>query len=67
MARIVVEDALNVFGGNVFELVNIVSKRARQLASGAKRAYDQKGKGNKPVVSALREISYGLVSSQNKN
>jgi DNA-directed RNA polymerase subunit omega len=57
MARITVEDCL----GNVssrFELVMLASKRARQLAKGAKPLI---ASDNRDIVIALREIAAAKV------
>ncbi len=60
MARITVEDCLqNV--DNLFDLVLIASKRARQLANGA--AARVEWENDKPTVVALREIAEGLVTA----
>ena len=58
MARITVEDCLeNV--DNRFSLVRLASKRAKQLLNGTKAVTDTRG--NRCVVSALREIADGKV------
>lgn len=59
MARITVEDCLQV-EDNRFALVQLASKRTKQLLSGSPMLVDSR-KGNKPVVSSLREIAAGLV------
>ena len=60
MARITVEDCLqNV--DNLFDLVLIASKRARQLANGAEARVGWEN--DKPTVVALREIAEGLVTA----
>ncbi len=59
MARITVEDCLE-YVENRFDLVLLASKRARQLANGAKPLVPA---GNdKPTVLALREIATGKIS-----
>ena len=59
MARITVEDCLTK-ENNRFALVLLASKRTKQLLQGARSAsVDQRG--NKPVVTALREIAEGKV------
>jgi DNA-directed RNA polymerase subunit omega len=59
MARITVEDCLeNV--DNMFELVLIASKRARQLANGADAKVEWEN--DKPTVVALREIADGHIT-----
>lgn len=58
MARITVEDCL-VNEPNRFSLVRLASKRAKQLLSGKAPVTDTKG--NKSIVSALREIADGKV------
>ena len=59
MARITVEDCL-VQENNRFALVQLASKRTKQLLGGA-RTLTQEAKGNKAVVTALREIAEGVV------
>ncbi|OVE79657.1 DNA-directed RNA polymerase subunit omega [bacterium J17] len=58
MARITVEDCLEN-ESNRFTLVRLASKRAKQLLSGQAPVTDTRG--NKAVVSALREIADGKV------
>lgn len=58
MARITVEDCLDKVD-NRFQLVQIASKRARQLARG--RDPKVEAENDKPTVLALREIAAGLV------
>lgn len=60
MARITVEDCLER-EQNRFSLVQLASKRTKQLLTGAKPLVDGR-KGNKAVVNSLREIAAGLVS-----
>lgn len=59
MARITVEDCLEKVD-NRFALVQLVSKRAKQLLTGSKLLIDGR-KGNKSVVNALREVADGVV------
>lgn len=54
MARITVEDCL-ANEHNRFALVRLASKRAKQLLSGDTAVTDTRG--NKSIVSALREIA----------
>ncbi len=58
MARITVEDCLDNIP-NRFQLVRLTSKRAKQLLAGDTAVTDTRG--NKAVVSALREIADGKV------
>jgi len=58
MARITVEDCLN-HETNRFSLVRLASRRAKQLLSGQAPVTDTKG--NRAIVSALREIADGKV------
>ncbi len=58
MARLTVEDCLNHVD-NRFNLVLISSKRARQLALGAKPLLPEEN--DKPTVLALREIAEGKI------
>jgi DNA-directed RNA polymerase subunit omega len=59
MARITVEDCLE-YVENRFDLVLLASKRARQLANGARPLVP--AENDKPTVLALREIATGKVS-----
>ncbi len=58
MARITVEDCLEN-ESNRFTLVRLASQRAKQLLTGQDAVTDTRG--NKAVVSALREIADGKV------
>ncbi len=58
MARITVEDALQKTK-NRFALVLLAAKRAKQLLKGSKPLCDTRG--NREIVSALREIAAGRV------
>ena len=59
MARITVEDcAENV--ENMFQLVLVTAKRARQLANGAEPMVDWEN--DKPTVVALREVAEGHIT-----
>jgi DNA-directed RNA polymerase subunit omega len=58
MARITVEDCL-VQENNRFSLVQLCSKRTKQLLQGA--TVQTKDRRNKAVVTALREIADGKV------
>ncbi|MBP9674368.1 MAG: DNA-directed RNA polymerase subunit omega [Bacteriovoracaceae bacterium] len=57
MARITVEDCLTKVE-NRFELVQLVSKRAKQLRSGSEAVVRCK---NKEIVTALREVAAGKI------
>ena len=59
MARITVEDCLTQ-ENNRFALVQLASKRTKQILGGS-RALTTEAKGNKAVVTALREIAEGFV------
>ena len=59
MARITVEDCVDQIG-NMFELVLVASKRARQLANGAEAMVEWEN--DKPTVVALREIAEGYIT-----
>ena len=59
MARITVEDCLERVD-NLFQLVLVASKRARQLSNGALPRLDWEN--DKPTVMALREIAEGQIS-----
>lgn len=59
MARITVEDCVDHIP-NMFQLVLVAAKRARQLANGAHAMVDWEN--DKPTVVALREIAEGYVN-----
>lgn len=59
MARITVEDcAANI--PNMFQLVLVAAKRARQLANGAEPMVEWEN--DKPTVVALREVAEGYIT-----
>ncbi|MFP3869154.1 MAG: DNA-directed RNA polymerase subunit omega [Desulfobacteraceae bacterium] len=58
MARVTIEDCLNKLP-NRFALVHIGAQRVRQLYHGAPLLI--KGRNNKEIVMALREIAAGKV------
>jgi DNA-directed RNA polymerase subunit omega len=59
MARVTIEDCLrNV--DNMYELVHLATRRARQLFKGATPLVKSK---NRIVVTALREVAAGKVRS----
>jgi len=59
MARITVEDCSDKIP-NMFQLVLVAAKRARQLANGAEAMVDWEN--DKPTVVALREIAEGYIT-----
>ncbi len=59
MARITVEDCLTT-ENNRFALVQLSAKRTKQLLSGARVLLSEQ-RGNKAVVTSLREIAAGQV------
>ena len=59
MARVTVEDCLDKVP-NRFALVLLVSKRAKQLLKGSEMTVATKG--NKYIVSSLREVAAGNVA-----
>jgi DNA-directed RNA polymerase subunit omega len=59
MARITVEDCSEKIP-NMFQLVLVASKRARQLANGAEPMVDWEN--DKPTVVALREVAEGYIT-----
>lgn len=60
MARITVEDCVERVP-NMFQLVLIAAKRARQLANGAEPMVEWEN--DKPTVVALREIAEGYIDA----
>jgi len=61
MARITVEDCLEKVN-NRFELVILATERTKQILKGAVTLVSS---GNKPAVTALREIAAGKIFFQN--
>ena len=59
MARITVEDCSEQIP-NMFQLVLVAAKRARQLANGAEATVPWED--DKPTVVALREIAEGFIT-----
>ena len=65
MARITVEGCLENVPSR-YDLIVLASKRARQLATGGRRA-TLEWEDDKPTVMALREIEVGSVTAENIN
>jgi DNA-directed RNA polymerase subunit omega len=63
MARVTVEDCLDKVP-NRFSLVLLVAKRAKQIIKGSELTVPVKG--NKLVVSALREVAAGNVAFEDE-
>jgi DNA-directed RNA polymerase subunit omega len=61
MARVTVEDCLHGVE-NLFQLVLVASKRARQIYAGSDIRVNEDG--DKPTVVALREIAAGVVGPE---
>ena len=61
MARVTVEDCLHDMD-NLFQLVLVASRRARQIYSGSDPRVPEDG--DKPTVIALREIAAGKVGRE---
>lgn len=59
MARITVEDCVDKIP-NMFQLVLVAAKRARQLANGAHPMVEWEN--DKPTVVSLREIAEGYIT-----
>ncbi|KAE8176821.1 DNA-directed RNA polymerase subunit omega [Photobacterium carnosum] len=60
MARVTVQDAVDKIG-NRFDLIQIASRRARQLQTGGKEPLVP-AENDKYTVIALREIEEGLIT-----
>lgn len=58
MARVTIEDCLGHVD-NMYELVHVATRRARQIMLGSGRTVKCK---NKEIVTALREIAEGHVA-----
>ena len=65
MARITVEGCLENIPSR-YDLIVLAAKRARQLATGGRRA-TLEWEDDKPTVMALREIEVGSVTAENIN
>ena len=65
MARVTVEDSLNKVPTR-YDLILLAAKRARQLATGGRRA-TLEWENDKATVMALREIEAGTVTVDNIN
>jgi DNA-directed RNA polymerase subunit omega len=61
VARITVEDCAEKIP-NMFQLVLVAAKRARQLANGAQPMVDWEN--DKPTVVALREVAEGYITER---
>ena len=59
MARVTVEDCMDKVD-NLFQLVLVATKRARQLSNGAEARVEWDN--DKPTVVALREIAEGVTT-----
>lgn len=59
MARVTIEDCLRHVG-NMYELVHLATKRARQLYRGDEPLVKSK---NRVIVTSLREIAAGRVKA----
>jgi DNA-directed RNA polymerase subunit omega len=59
MARVTIEDCLQRVE-NMYELVHLATKRARQLYKGSEPLVKSK---NRVIVTSLREIAAGRVSA----
>lgn len=64
MARVTVEDCLRKLT-NRFALARLASRRAKQILTGSQSTTETKG--NREVVSALREIAEGKVKFRKKS
>ena len=65
MARVTVEDCLDKVPTR-YDLIVLAAKRARQLATGGRRA-TLEWENDKATVMALREIEAGTVTQDNIN
>ena len=61
MARVTIEDCLEKVE-NMYELVHVATRRARQLYKGSEALVKSK---NRVIVTALREIAAGKVAVKN--
>lgn len=63
MARVTIEDCLEKVD-NMYELVHLATKRARQIYRGSDPLIDCK---NRVIVTAMREIANGAVRAEYQN
>ncbi|NDD92243.1 DNA-directed RNA polymerase subunit omega [bacterium] len=63
MARVTIEDCLKKVE-NMYELVHVATRRARQLYKGSDPLVKSK---NRVIVTALREVAAGKVSVKSAN
>ena len=64
MAKVTIQDCLEKIP-NRFKMVEIASKRARELMEGAKSTAAEEGVNHKATVTALREIANGTLVENN--
>lgn len=62
MARVFVEKAMQVSGASPYELIQMASKRGREISKGSKPLSDRRIPYEKSAVTALREIEEGLYT-----
>ena len=60
MARVTIEDCLKQVG-NMYELVHLATRRARQLYKGSEPVVKSK---NRAIVTSLREVASGRVRAK---
>jgi len=63
MNDVSIEQCLSKAGGSIYKLTILVSKRAQELAEGAKPLVDTDDK-EKPISTALREIAQGVLKAE---
>lgn len=63
MARITVQDAVEKVG-NIFDLILVAARRARQMQIGGKETLIKNSNNDKYTVLALREIEEDLITKK---
>lgn len=63
MARITVQDAVGKIG-NIFDLILLAARRARQMQIGGKETLITRNNNDKYTVLALREIEEDLITKK---
>lgn len=63
MARITVQDAVGKIG-NIFDLILVAARRARQMQIGGKETLITRNNNDKYTVLALREIEEDLITKK---
>jgi DNA-directed RNA polymerase subunit omega len=64
MTKTITKEHLDKIDGNSFEFSILIAKRAKQILNGS-RILIEETKGEKPIVTAIKEIEQGKITNQN--